>query len=159
MALKIRLRRMGRKKAPTYRIVVAESTMPRDGRFVANVGHYNPRTEPATLVVDKPQVRLWLAKGAVPTETVAKLLERADLENDEPTAAETAVAAVTGAAKKAASAVAAAAATVAESVVETAQAAADQVREAVSGEEAPTGESEAADEAAAKVEADTTSAE
>jgi small subunit ribosomal protein S16 len=159
MALKIRLRRMGRKKAPTYRIVVAESTMPRDGRFVANVGHYNPRTEPATLVVDKPQVRLWLAKGAVPTETVAKLLERADLENDEPTVVETAVAAVTGAAKKAASAVAAAATTVVENVVETAQAAADQVREAVSGEEAPAEESAAADEAAAKVEADTTSAE
>jgi small subunit ribosomal protein S16 len=159
MALKIRLRRMGRKKAPTYRIVVAESTMPRDGRFVANVGHYNPRTEPATLVVDKPQVRLWLAKGARPTETVAKLLERADLENDEPTAVETAVAAVKETAKKAASAVAAAASAVVENVVETAQAAADQVREVVSGEEAPAEESEAADEAAAKVEADTTSAE
>ena len=159
MALKIRLRRMGRKKAPTYRIVVAESTMPRDGRFVANVGHYNPRTEPATLVVDKPQVRLWLAKGAVPTETVAKLLERADLQNDEPTVVETAVAAVKETAKKAASAVAAAASAVVENVVETAQAAADQVREVVSGEEAPAEESEAADEAAAKVEADTTSAE
>lgn len=159
MALKIRLRRMGRKKAPTYRIVVAESTMPRDGRFVANVGHYNPRTEPATLVVDKPQVRLWLAKGARPTETVAKLLERADLENDEPTAVETAVAAVKETAKKAVSAVAAAAGAVVENVVETAQAAADQVREVVSGEEAPAEESEAADEAAAKVEADTTSAE
>jgi small subunit ribosomal protein S16 len=133
--------------------------MPRDGRFVANLGHYNPRTEPATLVVDKPQVRLWLAKGAVPTETVAKLLERADLQNDEPTVIESAVAAVTETAKKAASAVAAAAGTVVETVVETAQAAADQVREAVSGEEAPAEESAAADEAAAKVEADTTTAE
>jgi small subunit ribosomal protein S16 len=155
---------MGRKKAPTYRIVVAESTMPRDGRFVANVGHYNPRTEPATLVVDKPQVRLWLAKGARPTETVAKLLERADLQNDEPTVVESAVAAVTETAKKAASAVASAAGTVVETVVETAQAAADQVREAVSGEEAPAdeavaSEAAAADEAAAEVEADTTTAE
>jgi small subunit ribosomal protein S16 len=161
MALKIRLRRMGRKKAPTYRIVVAESTMPRDGRFVANLGHYNPRTEPVTLVVDKPQVRQWLAKGAVPTETVAKLLDRVDLQNDdEPTVVESAVAAVTGTAKKAASAVAAAAGAVVGSVVETAQAAADQVREAVSGEEAPAAEeSPAADEAAARVEADTTTAE
>jgi small subunit ribosomal protein S16 len=169
MALKIRLRRMGRKKAPTYRIVVAESTMPRDGRFVANLGHYNPRTEPVTLVVDKPQVRQWLAKGAVPTETVAKLLERADLQNDEPTVVESAVEAVTETAKKAASAVAAAAGTVVETVVEAAQAAADQVREVVSGEEAPAEESPAdeapaeesaaADEAAAKVEADTTTAE
>ena len=125
MALKIRLRRMGRKKAPTYRIVVAESTMPRDGRFVANVGHYNPRTQPATLVVDKPQVRLWLSRGAVPTETVEKLLERVDLQNDdEPSVVETAVAAVKDTAKKAASAVAAAASAVVGSVVETAQAAA-----------------------------------
>jgi small subunit ribosomal protein S16 len=134
--------------------------MPRDGRFVANLGHYNPRTEPATLVVDKPQVRQWLAKGAVPTETVAKLLGRIDLQNDdEPTVVESAVAAVTGTAKKAASAVAAAAGAVVETVVETAQAAADQVREVVSGEEAPAEDSSAADEAAAKVEADTTSAE
>src|SRR5690242_8779047 len=160
MALKIRLRRMGRKKAPTYRIVVAESTMPRDGRFVANLGHYNPRTEPATLVVDKPQVRQWLAKGAVPTETVARLLDRVDLQNDdEPTVVVSAVATVKGTARKAASAVAAAAGAVVETVVETAQAAADQVREVVSGEETPAEASSAADEAAAKVEADTTSAE
>ncbi|HET8654273.1 MAG TPA: 30S ribosomal protein S16 [Longimicrobiaceae bacterium] len=76
MALKIRLRRMGRKKAPTYRIVVAESSMPRDGRFVANLGHYNPRTEPMTLVVDREQVQYWISKGARPTDTVRSLLRR-----------------------------------------------------------------------------------
>ncbi|MBA2670190.1 MAG: 30S ribosomal protein S16, partial [Gemmatimonadetes bacterium] len=69
MALKIRLRRMGRKKAPTYRLVVAESSMPRDGRFVANIGHYNPRTQPITLVVDRAQALQWMAKGAMPTDT------------------------------------------------------------------------------------------
>jgi small subunit ribosomal protein S16 len=176
MALKIRLRRMGRKKAPTYRIVVAESSMPRDGRFVAIVGHYNPRTEPVTLVVDKPAVRNWLAKGALPTETVGRLLKKIDLANDEPTVVEAVVEKVKSTAKKAASGaktVAAAAAAVAENVVDTvvdaAQAAVEEVREAVTGEEekpaaAPVAEApaealSAADEAAAEVEADTTTAE
>lgn len=77
MALKIRLRRMGRKKAPHYRIVVAESSMPRDGRFVERLGHYNPRTDPATLVVDADKARVWISKGAKPTETVHKLFENA----------------------------------------------------------------------------------
>ena len=77
MALKIRLRRMGRKKAPHYRIVVAESTMPRDGRFVATVGHYNPTTSPETLKVDREKANAWLDKGAVPTDTVRSLLRRA----------------------------------------------------------------------------------
>lgn len=159
MALKIRLRRMGRKKAPTYRIVIAESSMPRDGRFVAIVGHYNPRTEPATLVIKKPEIRGWLAKGAVPTETVARLLKRADLMNDEPTGVEAVVEKVKTTAKKAASAAKTAAIAVAETVVETVQAAAEEVREAISGDEEKTVESSAADEAAAEVEADTTSAE
>ena len=171
MALKIRLRRMGRKKAPTYRIVIAESTMPRDGRFVANVGHYNPRTEPVTLVVNKPEVRLWLARGAVPTETVGRLLKRVDLsKDDEPTVVESAVEAVKNIAKRAATAasaavaaVSAAAESVADTVVDTVQSAAETVREAVSGGEEPAVESsagaDAADEAAAEVEADPTSAE
>ena len=77
MALKIRLRRMGRKKAPHYRIVVAESAMPRDGRFVAKVGHYNPTTQPATLVVDRDKALQWMAKGAMPTDTVQSLFRKA----------------------------------------------------------------------------------
>ncbi|HET7275788.1 MAG TPA: 30S ribosomal protein S16, partial [Longimicrobiaceae bacterium] len=77
MALKIRLRRMGRKRAPTYRIVVAESSMPRDGRIVEKIGHYNPRTEPVTLVVDRDKTLTWMGKGAVPTDTVNSLLKKA----------------------------------------------------------------------------------
>ena len=77
MALKIRLRRMGRKKAPHYRIVIAESSMPRDGRFVATIGHYNPTTQPATLKVDREKAAAWMAKGAVPTDTVRSLLRQA----------------------------------------------------------------------------------
>lgn len=77
MGLRIRLRRMGRKKAPHYRIVVAESTMPRDGRFVATIGHYNPTTSPATLKVDSKKATEWLAKGAQPTDTVRSLLRKA----------------------------------------------------------------------------------
>src|SRR3954471_8705910 len=77
MALKIRLRRMGRKKATHYRIVIAESSMPRDGRFVATIGHYNPTTQPETLKVDTEKAAAWMAKGAVPTDTVRSLLHRA----------------------------------------------------------------------------------
>jgi small subunit ribosomal protein S16 len=84
MALKIRLRRMGRKKSPHYRIVVAESSMPRDGRFVANLGHYNPTTEPTTLKVDVARTRDWLGKGAVPTDTVGSLLKKAGVYGDAP---------------------------------------------------------------------------
>ncbi len=72
--LKIRLRRMGAKKKPSYRVVVAESTAPRDGRFIAVLGHYNPRTQPTTFQVDADKVKDWLRKGAQPTERVARLL-------------------------------------------------------------------------------------
>lgn len=72
--LKIRLRRTGAKKKPSYRLVVAEARTPRDGAFVDILGHYNPRTDPATIVVDADKARAWLAKGAQPTERVAKLL-------------------------------------------------------------------------------------
>jgi small subunit ribosomal protein S16 len=127
MALKIRLRRMGRKKAPHYRIVVAESSMPRDGRFVATVGHYNPRTEPMTLVVNRDEARRWIRNGAKPTETVDRLFNKAGIYSDTPVV-ETPEP-VKGVAKKAAAAVASAA----ETVREAAAAAVETVQEAVSG--------------------------
>ena len=71
--VKIRLRRMGAKKQPTYRFVVADSRAPRDGRFIEILGHYNPRTEPKTLEVNADKAKEWLAKGAQPTETVRRL--------------------------------------------------------------------------------------
>jgi small subunit ribosomal protein S16 len=116
MALKIRLRRMGRKKAPHYRIVVAESSMPRDGRFVAKVGHYNPTTTPATLVVDRDKALAWMAKGAMPTETVQSLLKKAGVFNPAPSVVEQATEAVAGTAKKAAKAVSGAASGAASAV-------------------------------------------
>lgn len=72
--LKIRLARVGKKKQPAYRVVIADSRAPRDGAFVEIVGHYNPRTEPTTFEVDADKVRDWLFKGAQPTERVQKLL-------------------------------------------------------------------------------------
>ena len=74
--LRIRLRRVGKKKQPAYRLVVADSKAPRDGAFVEVIGHYNPLTEPATLVIDEEKARSWLSKGAQPSEAVAKLLAR-----------------------------------------------------------------------------------
>ncbi len=71
--VKIRLRRMGAKKQPTYRFVVADSKSPRDGRFIEILGHYNPRTEPKTLVVDQEKVKQWLSKGAQPSDPVRRL--------------------------------------------------------------------------------------
>lgn len=72
--LKIRLARVGKKKQPAYRVVIADARAPRDGAYVEIVGHYNPRTEPTTFEVDADKVRDWLAKGAQPTERVGKLL-------------------------------------------------------------------------------------
>ena len=77
--LKLRLRRMGAKRQPSYRIVVAESSAPRDGRFVESVGIYNPKTQPMTLRMDEERVKYWLGVGAQPTETVHSLLVRAGL--------------------------------------------------------------------------------
>jgi len=74
--LKIRLSRVGKKKQPAYRVVVADARAPRDGAYVEIVGHYNPRTEPTTFVVDNDKVRDWLSKGAQPTERVQKLLDK-----------------------------------------------------------------------------------
>ena len=71
--MKIRLRRMGAKKQPTYRFVVADSRSPRDGKFIEILGHYNPRTEPKTVEVDAAKATEWIKKGAQPTETVRRL--------------------------------------------------------------------------------------
>lgn len=76
MAVKIRLRRMGAKKAPFYRIIVADSRSPRGGRFIEEVGYYNPTTDPITLKVDEEKAAKWLATGAEPTETVKKLFKK-----------------------------------------------------------------------------------
>jgi small subunit ribosomal protein S16 len=74
--LKLRLRRMGAKRQPSYRIVVAESSSPRDGRFVETIGIYNPKTQPMTLRVDNERAKYWLEHGAQPTDTVRSLLVR-----------------------------------------------------------------------------------
>ena len=76
MAVKIRLRRMGAKKAPFYRIVVADSRYPRDGRFIEEIGTYNPMTEPTTVTVDAEKAKTWIANGAQPTDTVRDLLKK-----------------------------------------------------------------------------------
>lgn len=77
MAVKIRLRRMGAKKAPYYRIVVADSRSPRDGRCIEEIGAYNPLTEPATITVDSEKAKTWIQNGAQPTDTVRGLLKKA----------------------------------------------------------------------------------
>lgn len=77
MAVKIRLRRMGAKKAPFYRIVVADSRFPRDGRFIEEIGYYNPLEEPPVIKVDDEKVKQWISNGAQPTETVKALLKKA----------------------------------------------------------------------------------
>ncbi len=74
--LRIRLRRVGRKKQPSYRIVVAESTAPRDGKFVEVVGFYNPRTQPETITVKEERILYWLSVGAQPSESTARLLKK-----------------------------------------------------------------------------------
>ena len=73
--VKIRLKRMGAKKAPFYRVVVADSRYPRDGRFIEEIGYYDPNTQPATVKVDAEKATKWIANGAQPTETVASLLK------------------------------------------------------------------------------------
>ena len=80
MAVKIRLRRMGEKKNPFYRIVVADSRSPRDGRFIEEIGTYNPNIEPSEFKVDEELAKKWLATGAQPTEVVGKLFKIAGIE-------------------------------------------------------------------------------
>jgi small subunit ribosomal protein S16 len=77
--LKIRLRRVGAKKKPSYRLVVADVRAPRDGAFVDIVGHYNPRTDPETIVVKEEKALHWLKQGAKPTDTTARLLDKAGI--------------------------------------------------------------------------------
>ena len=80
MAVKIRLRRMGKKKAPVYRIIVADSRSPRDGRFIEELGTYDPNQDPSVYKVDEEAAKKWLANGAQPTEVVAKILKMAGIE-------------------------------------------------------------------------------
>ncbi len=79
MAVRIRLRRMGAKKAPFYRVVVADSRYPRDGRFIEEVGYYDPTKEPSVVKIDSEKVKKWLANGAQPTETVRDLLKKHEI--------------------------------------------------------------------------------
>ena len=80
MAVKIRLRRMGYKRNPIYRIIVADSKSPRDGRFIDEIGTYNPNTDPSTFNVDEEAAKRWLANGAQPTEVVGKIFKLAGIE-------------------------------------------------------------------------------
>ena len=76
MAVKIRLRRMGAKKAPFYRVVVADSRFPRDGRFIEEIGYYNPLSEPVEVKIDAEKAKTWIKNGAQPTDTVKALLKK-----------------------------------------------------------------------------------
>ncbi len=76
MAVKIRLRRMGAKKAPFYRVVVADSRFPRDGRFIEEIGYYDPTKDPAIVNIDGEKAKKWIANGAQPTDTVKALLKK-----------------------------------------------------------------------------------
>ena len=76
MAVKIRLRRMGAKKAPFYRIVVADSRYPRDGRFIEELGYYDPTKEPSVVKVDAEKAKKWIANGAQPTDTVRAIFKK-----------------------------------------------------------------------------------
>ncbi len=80
MAVKIRLRRMGQKKAPFYRIIVADSRSPRDGRFIDEIGYYDPTKEPAVVNVNEEAAKKWLSNGAQPTEVVARLFKNAGIQ-------------------------------------------------------------------------------
>ncbi len=82
--IKLRLRRMGAKKRPSYRIVAADSRSPRDGRFIEAVGFYDPLTEPATVKLNEERVKHWLSVGAQPSDTVRNLLRREGLVPDDP---------------------------------------------------------------------------
>lgn len=79
MAVKIRLRRMGAKKAPFYRVVVADSRYPRDGRFIEEIGTYNPLLDPPEIKIDGEKVLQWIANGAQPTDTVKALLKKSEI--------------------------------------------------------------------------------
>lgn len=80
--IKLRLRRMGAKKRPSYRIVVADARAKRDGRFIEIVGHYDPMTEPTTIVIKADRARYWLGQGAQPTDRVVKLLKKQGITDE-----------------------------------------------------------------------------
>ena len=80
MAVKIRLKRMGQKKSPFYRIVVADSRSPRDGRFIEEIGTYDPNQEPSAFNIDEEAAKKWLQNGAQPTETVSRIFKAAGIE-------------------------------------------------------------------------------
>ena len=79
MAVKIRLRRMGQKKAPFYRVIVADERSPRDGRFIDEIGYYNPMREPAEVKINEEKAKTWIKNGAQPTETVRALLKKSGI--------------------------------------------------------------------------------
>ena len=79
MAVKMRLTRLGAKKAPFYRVIVADSRSPRDGRFIEEIGYYNPLTTPAEIKIDADKAKKWLNTGAQPTETVKALLKKSGI--------------------------------------------------------------------------------
>ena len=79
MAVKIRLKRLGAKKTPFYRVVVADERSPRDGKFIEEIGYYNPLTTPADIKIDAEKANKWLANGAQPTETVKSLLKKSEI--------------------------------------------------------------------------------
>ncbi len=80
MAVKMRLKRMGAKKAPFYRVIVADARSPRDGRFIEEIGYYDPTKDPSVVKIDEEKAKKWLNSGAQPTETVAKILKIAGIE-------------------------------------------------------------------------------
>jgi small subunit ribosomal protein S16 len=82
--VRIRLRRVGAKGQPSYRVVVADSRSPRDGRFIEIIGHYNPRVEPSEIVINKEKALAWIAKGAQPSDSVYSLLARAGIVERRP---------------------------------------------------------------------------
>ena len=79
MAVRIRLRRMGAKKKPFYRVVVADNRSPRDGRFIEEIGYYNPLTEPAEINIDADKAKDWITRGAQPSDTVKALLKKSNI--------------------------------------------------------------------------------
>ena len=79
MAVKIRLKRIGAKKTPFYRVIVADERSPRDGKFIEEIGYYNPLTDPADIKINEEKATKWLANGAQPTDTVRSLLKKAEI--------------------------------------------------------------------------------
>lgn len=151
--LRIRLRRTGKKKQPSYRVVVADQRAPRDGAFVEVIGHYNPLTKPKTLVLKEDRVRYWLERGAQPSETVHRLLFKEGLIAVEPPKRHT----VPSRAEREAAAAAEAteAAEAAEAAQKAAQAAeaAQKAAEAAESTDSPSGDASDAPDPATESEA------